>query len=218
MSNSTVNKEMSFQQKVFTAGGILAFIVVMILLLKAVFNVLLLILAGCLLAVYFRGLSGLIQKKTGWKEGICLTVSILGTLLLLIGLFWLMGAKIAGQMAQLSDTLPKTLEQAKSTLSSHPLGKDVVGRLSSPESAQKIQSVASSFFKSTFGILGDIYVILFLGIFFTVSPSTYKKVIVQLVPPKGQRKASDVLDKTGETLKKWLKGQLFSMLVVFILT
>ncbi|MEO6583373.1 MAG: AI-2E family transporter, partial [Ferruginibacter sp.] len=62
------------------------------------------------------------------------------------------------------------------------------------------------------------YVILFLGIFFTVSPNVYKKGIVHLIPKKGQKKGEDILNKLGSNLKKWLKGKFFAMFVVFILT
>ena len=83
---------------------------------------------------------------------------------------------------------------------------------------KKAQDFANTFFKSTFGVFGDIYVVLFLGIFFTVSPELYKRGIVQLIPIKGQKKGEDVLNKLGDNLKKWLKGTIFSMTVVMILT
>ncbi len=83
---------------------------------------------------------------------------------------------------------------------------------------KKAQGVVGSFFKTTFGVFGDIYVVLFLGIFFTVSPGIYKKGIVKLIPSKGQPKGEDVLNKLGDNLKKWLKGKIFSMFVVFVLT
>ena len=38
------------------------------------------------------------------------------------------------------------------------------------------------------------------------------------MPEKGQQKAKDVLNKLGENLKKWLKGKIFAMFVVFVLT
>jgi predicted PurR-regulated permease PerM len=63
-----------------------------------------------------------------------------------------------------------------------------------------------------------VYVILFIGIFFTISPKTYTNGIVQLVPVKGQDKAKHVLEKLNKQLRNWLKGKLFSMFVVFILT
>lgn len=125
------NKEYSFPQKVWIAVGVTALIVVMLLLLKATFSVLLLILAGSLIAVYFRGLSGLIQRKTHWKENVCLTISIAGSLLLITILFWLMGAKVQSQIAEMSDTLPNTIERTKEQLNQSSLGQKIFDKLSS---------------------------------------------------------------------------------------
>ena len=115
---------LSYQKKVWIKGGIYALIVILILLFKATFSVFLLILAGALMAIFFLGLSGLICRKTKWKHGICLIIAVTGTLLLAIGLFWLIGSKIQAQAAQLSDTLPTTIENAKSQLSQNPIGKN----------------------------------------------------------------------------------------------
>ena len=210
--------EPGFVKKVWITGSIFALIVVILLLVKATFNVFLLLLAGSLIAVYFRGLSSLIQRKTGWKPGISLAISIAGTFLLIITVFWLIGAKLQTQIAELSDTLPSTIENAKAQLMKSPFGQKIVEKASSPESMQKAQSLAGRVFQSTFGVFGDLYVILFLGIFFTASPKLYRDGIIQLVPKGGQKKAKDVWSKVGENLQKWLKGQLFAMFVVFVLT
>lgn len=114
--------------------------------------------------------------------------------------------------------MPKTIENAKSQLSQNSIGKMIVEKVSSPETIAKAKALAGTFFKTTFGVFADIYVILFLGIFFTVSPGIYKKGIVQLIPEKGQKKGEDTLNKLGENLKKWLKGKIFAMFVVFVLT
>jgi predicted PurR-regulated permease PerM len=208
----------SFPQKVWITGGIFALIIILILLLKATFSVFLLILAGILIAVFFRGLSGLIERKTKWNGAVCLTISILSILVMIVLLFWLLGAKVQSQITQLNDTLPATVEDVKAQLNKSSLGQKIVEKISSPQTQKKAQSLIQTFFKSTFGILGDLYVVLFLGIFFTVSPGQYKKGLVQLIPKRGQAKADDVLVKTGDSLKKWLKGKIFAMLVVFILT
>lgn len=209
---------LSYQKKAWIKGGIYALIVIIILLFKATFSVFLLILAGALIAIFFLGLSGLICRKTKWKHGICLTIAVIGTLFLVIGMFWLMGAKIQAQVAELRETLPATIENAKDQLSQSSIGKKIVEKASSPQTIEKAKSLASTFFKSTFGVFGDIYVILFLGIFFTVSPGVYKKGIVQLIPQKGQKKGGEIVNKLGDNLKKWLKGKFFAMFAVFILT
>jgi len=215
-----INSEnnLSFQKKVWIATGILALAIIVLLLLKATFNVFLLVLAGTLIAIFFRGLSNLIQRKTKWKEGICAAISIVGTLLIVAGLFWLIGAKVQEQITELMETLPKTIDNAKANLNESSIGEKIVDKLSSKNSMDKAQVFAGQFFQSTFGVFGDIYVILFIGIFFTISPKTYTEGMVQLIPPNGQEKADQVLDKLGEQLLNWLKGKLFSMFVVFVLT
>ncbi len=59
---------------------------------------------------------------------------------------------------------------------------------------------------------------LFIGIFFTVSPKTYVDGFIKLIPAKAKAKTEDVVNKIGLTLTKWLKGQLLAMLIVAILT
>jgi predicted PurR-regulated permease PerM len=210
--------ELSYQKKVWIKGGIYALIIILILLFKATFSVFLLILAGALIAIFFHGLSALICRKTKWKQGICLAIAVIGIVVLTAGLLWLMGAKIQAQVATLSDTLQSTIENAKAQLGQNSIGKKIVEKASAPETMEKAKALASTFFKTTFGVFGDIYVVLFLGIFFTVSPGVYKKGMVQLIPKKGQRKGEDILNKLNDNLKKWLKGKFFAMLVVFILT
>ncbi|MDQ6757477.1 MAG: AI-2E family transporter [Bacteroidota bacterium] len=211
-------KNYSFTQKVWIGGTIIALIIILLLFLKATFSVLLLILAGALIAIFFRGLSGLICRKTKWKENICLLVSVIGTLLLIAALSWLIGAKVQSQVTQLTETLPATIEKAKAALSESSIGKKIVEKISSPQSMKKAQGIMSTFFKTTFGVLGDIYVVLFIGMFFTVSPDVYKKGIVKLIPKNGKKEGENILNKLGENLSKWLKGKIFAMFVVFILT
>lgn len=219
MTNKTgVNKEYSFHQKVWIAGGIFAFIVVILLLLKATFNVLLLVLAGTLIAVFFRGLAGLIERKTKWNPKLSLAFSVITTLVIIALLFWMMGAKVQAQAEELSKTLPSTFEKAKTELGKSSIGRKIIEKISSAETQKQGKSLLQTFFKSTFGILGDVYVVLFIGIFFTVAPKIYVDGIVSIVPSSGRAKAKDVLEKIGDSLKKWLKGKLFAMLVVFVLT
>lgn len=207
-----------FRKKVYLITKVVAFSIIILLIFESTFRVFLLILAGSLIAVFFRGLSGMIQSKTHWKESICLAISILSSLLILVGLFWLIGAKVYTQMDELVDALPKTIEVAKEKLRHSAIGESAFERLTSKSSLDKAQVFAGQFFQSTFGVFADIYVVLFIGLFFTISPKIYINGLIQLIPQKGQPKANQVLTKLGEQLRNWLKGKLFSMFVVFALT
>lgn len=215
---NTSTNDFGFQKKVWTIAAIFAFTVALLLFINSTFDVLLLVLAGSLIAIFFRALSSKIQRKTKWKEGVCVAISIISTLLVVSALFWLIGAKVQAQITELVDTLPKTIENAKARLNDTSIGEKIINEVSSKKTMDKAQAFAGKFFQSTFGVLGDLYVVLFIGIFFTISPQTYTKGIVQLIPLQGQRKAQQIFNKLGEQLRKWLKGKLLSMLIVFILT
>ena len=55
-------KELTYIEKVWQTVAIVALLVVGILVLRVAFNVLLMVLAGSLIAVYFHGLGDLIQN------------------------------------------------------------------------------------------------------------------------------------------------------------
>jgi predicted PurR-regulated permease PerM len=208
----------TFQTKVWITAAIFSFMVIIFLLIKSTINVFLLVLAGTLIAIFFRALSSRIQGLTKWKEGICVLISIVSTLLIMVSLFWLIGAKVQQQIAELIETLPKAIDNSKAWLNESSVGEKLLGEATSEDSIKKAQVFAGQFFQSTFGILGDLYVILFIGIFLTISPQTYTKGFVQIIPVRGQQKAEQVLDKLEEKLRKWLKGTFLSMFIVFLLT
>ena len=95
--HKTENDNYSFPQKVWITGSIFALIVVFVLLLKSTFSVIMLILAGVLVAVFFRGFSNVIQRKTKWNETLSLIIAIIGSIGLLVLLFWLIGSKVQTQ-------------------------------------------------------------------------------------------------------------------------
>lgn len=214
----TKEPEKNFEKKVWMASAIVALIIILLWIIKVTFNVFLLILAGALIALFFRGLSGLIHRKTKINEKVSLVIAILGSLLLVALFFWFAGNRIQQQGAELAKTFPQTIDHFKNQLNNSAVGRQFVERIPSQNNMAKASSVIKTFFSSTFGVLGDIYVVLFIGIFFTVSPKTYVDGFIKLIPAKAKAKTEDVVNKIGLTLTKWLKGQLLAMLIVAILT
>ncbi len=51
-----------FQNKIWTIVGIVAITFILLFIFKQIFNVLLLVFAGALIAIYFHGFKGMIQK------------------------------------------------------------------------------------------------------------------------------------------------------------
>jgi predicted PurR-regulated permease PerM len=217
MSTLPKNDQHEFKSKVWAAVGILSFVVISLWIFARTFNVLLLVLTGALIAIFFHGLSGLLKKYTGIKRG-SVVLSILITVILLVLFFWLAGYSVQQQVNELSETLPAAIENVKQQLDNNALGKKITDQASSAETRQKLSGLMQTFFKSTFGVLGDLYVVLIIGIFFTAGYRTYLNGFIALFPNAKKQKTRDIIEKSGDTLKKWLKGQLFAMLLVATLT
>src|SRR4051812_25541427 len=91
-------KELTYIEKVWHTVAIVALLVVAILIARVAFNVLLMILAGSLIAVYFHGLGDIIERRTKLSRRICMTISVVGSFAILGLLLWFMGTKIQGQI------------------------------------------------------------------------------------------------------------------------
>jgi predicted PurR-regulated permease PerM len=206
-----------YLKRVFMGAGVIALIVILILVIKVAFNVLLMVLAGTLIAVYFNGLADVIERYTPLSRRISMLISVIGTFVIIGLLFWFMGTKIQHQISALSQDFPKLVTRLEHQVREFPIGAKMLDNVSG-DNSQKVMNTAQSFFRTSFGVLGDIYIIIFLGIFFTVSPSVYKNGIIRLVPRKGQPKAKQIIDRLSMVLKGWLKGMMIAMVLIAVLS
>ncbi|MDR7035541.1 putative PurR-regulated permease PerM [Methylobacterium sp. BE186] len=96
------------------------------------------------------------------------------------------------------------------------------GALKSPgtllSDAGSVLGPAASVILGLFNALGNVLVIVFLGVAFAVDPGSYRDGLLRFVPPRHRRRGAKVLDGMGETLRHWLFGQLITMAVIFLCT
>lgn len=212
-SPGNTNKELSYIQKVWQTVAIVALLVVVILIARVAFNVLLMILAGALIAVYFHGFGDLIERKTKLNRKLSMIISIGGSFVFLGTLLWFMGSKMQDQISVLSDSLPNTITAAKVKMDETHTGRKILTYLSG-DNSEKLFSTAQQFFSTSFGVMGNLYVIILLAIFFTANPSIYKDGIIMLVPSKNKPLARVAIDRISTALKGWLKGTMLSMVLI----
>lgn len=209
--------ELTYIQKVWHTVAIVAFLVVIILIARVAFSVLLMMLAGSLISVYFHGLADIIQRKTKMKRTPAVLISVGFSFLLLGALLWFMGTTIQTQVNELSDTLPHTIGNAEAKLSSNSMGRKILDYLSDDSNSQKMFSTAQRFFSTSFGVMGNIYVIFLVSIFFTVNPSLYKDGIILMFPPKNKPAVKHIIDRISLSLKAWLKTTMLSIVLISVM-
>jgi predicted PurR-regulated permease PerM len=71
---------------------------------------------------------------------------------------------------------------------------------------------------STFGIIGNVVVVLGVGLFFALNPKLYSEGLVRLSPISYRTRTAAILGEVGSQLQWWFVGQLCSMVSIALLT
>lgn len=212
----------SFARRVVVAVGItLAMLLVLLLLWYAV-DVLMLVFAGVLLAIFLRGLSDTLCERTrlsgGWSLGI-MCLALVGV----IGLGgWSLAPSIAEQVDQLSDTVPQSVGRLEQSVARYRWGRRLIEQVPPVEDmmprTRDVLSRATGVFSTTLGALANFTIILFVGLYLAADPRLYTNGLLHLVPLSKRERAREVVGTVGYTLRWWLLGTIASMVVVGVLT
>jgi predicted PurR-regulated permease PerM len=199
------------------------FVVVVVLsllyLLTASFTILLLAFGGILFSLFFQSISSKIKEWTGWKRAVTLSLSVVLVLLFYTGISYLIGNQVAQQYDEFAETVPEMIENFKSEIEDTAIGGNVVEKMDDLESGDfELFDNVQKLFKSTFGFFGDIYALLFFGIFLMINPGMYVKGFSYLIPISERENAVRFLNDTGSDLKIWLRATVLEMAFVFTLT
>lgn len=181
-------------------------------------DVLLLVFAGVLLAVLLRSLSGWLAERSPLSPGWALGVVVLAILALSTWAGALLAPDIASQADQLTAQLPQAAAEARTSIAQYRWGELLLQQVPNADDLADNQSqvlaTATGFFSTTLGALANIAIVLFIGLYLAAEPRVYTGGLLRLVPRSRRRRASAVLTTIGYTLRWWLIGRAFSMLVV----
>jgi len=185
-------------------------------------DALLLVFACILFSILLYELSAILQRRFGWNRKLALGVVVL-VLAAVIGLGgWAMAPQISEQSSQLAKEIPASIERLQQEVNRHPLLKRIAAELPAPkEMTQQMQQImpnAGLFFGGVLGAIGNVAIIIFVGIYFALSPHMYTDGIVKLVPQPKRERAGQVLDTIGNNLARWLVGKTISMIIVGVAT
>jgi predicted PurR-regulated permease PerM len=209
---------------------------------------LLLIFAGMLFGVALNALTNALGRRVHLPHTLRLAIVCIALALMLAGVAYLGGATIADQASLLSKTIKSQITNVKSFLDSHgvdtsffdlggaaPASADATPAESGPPTgppqknglsgagalASSGGAIVSQTFKlllGTISAVGNIFIVLFLGLAFAAQPSAYHDGLLFLVPARHRTRATLIIDRISETLERWLIAQIIVMLAVGAVT
>ncbi len=211
-----------YVQRVLIAVGLTLLVLALTGLLGLAFGVFLRLLAALLIALPLRAGGAWLHRRIGLPEGVAVVLLALLALALLFGMGWLFSARLSEQLSDLQQQLPRALHDVQARVSGTGWGQWLA---SENFDLRKLMGGTSEWlgratgiFSTTFSILADGYVILFLAVFLVIQPQTYRAGLVMLVPKAGRARAHEVCDKISSTLVNWVLARLAAMLFVGVLT
>lgn len=187
------------------------------LLVWAIADVLLLLFAGVLFAVFLSGLTDALRKASGLPEPLSLAAVLLalGAVLGLGGIF--LGAELANQLEQLGPRLGEAWGEMLKVLREYAWARTLL-------SEQNIRAVMannenwlihlSGAFSTTLGAVVGLLIVIFIGLYAAAAPHTYRRGLLRLFPPPARDRAANVLDELTDTLRWWLIGTFAKMTMV----
>ncbi len=201
----------------------LIFALLVFLVFRAV-NLLLLLFASYLLAIFLRWGANQIRRLVRLPLPVSLILFI-AIFFSLISLFFFFLAPVVQQQAMnLAEETPKLMSELKQFLLRRSWGKKVLETTRDPSGLlPEGEGTMSEFFlgivgvfSTTFGALISVLFILVIGIYLAFQPSVYMAGILRLIPPSRRRRAREIIHRMAETTRGWLLGQAFSMTVLGI--
>lgn len=202
----------------------------------------LLLFSGVLFGVFLTALGDLLGRVIGGGHVLRLVL----VCVFLVGLFStvivLGGATIAQQATALSTTIRSQVSTVKtfleergvdtsfltfgtsanSTNGETPHAKPDLSNLPSAgaiaSGTSAIVSQTWKFLSGLFETLGNVFVIILLGVLLAAQPEIYRRGVMRFIPKRYADQAASLSDDLGETLRRWLVGQLMTMTSIFIIT
>ncbi len=181
-------------------------------------HVLLLIFAGVLVAVFLRSGGGWIAAKSGLPYHAGVGIFLCLIVLTFAGAFTAFAPAVTEQANELYDQLPSAANGLREWIESFAWGDELMRRLTPGGLWSSGSDAATMAVTSTFGALGNMVIILFIGIYGALDPGIYRKGALALLAPSIRPRGEEILDHAAATLSSWLGAKLISMAIVGILT
>jgi len=206
-----------------------------------------LIFAGMLLGVALNAMTELLGRVVRLPQALRLALVCLTLAFIVSGVLVLGGTTIAKQATVLSQTIKSQLSTVKAFLEKNgvdtsyfELGQaeaptDAAGSATpgtttppTPHTLPSASALASSggaivsqtlkVLLGTVSVVGNFFIVLFLGLAFAAQPSVYRTGLIFIAPAKYRSHCIAVVDRIGFTLERWLLAQLLTMFAVFAVT
>lgn len=188
------------------------------LLLWHLREVLVLLFGAILIATIFRAIAGPMHSHLHLPERLAVALAVILIVALIGGTLALIGGQVSAQGQVVADLLPKAAKIVDTRLSFIGLDRPVEQLVGKSGSGLLIGGNLRGFVSSATLGVASFLILFFGGIFLAAQPRLYGIGFIKLIPASRRRVIADAMDDSARALRLWLKGQLWAMILVFLMT
>lgn len=178
----------------------------------------LLVFAGVLIAILWRGVATWLADKTGVKFKWLLPAVIIFNIGSVVLFFWLSAPNISQQASRITEEIPKVVTQVETRLDNSVVGRKILESIDDGGLSEDQVRRALNIFSGTLIFFIDILLIFAFSLFLTANPQLYIKGVLYLVPKKYLSTARHLFDRLHHVLFRWFIGKIVDMFSIFIMT
>lgn len=208
-------------QRALRVLGITVLVVLTLLLLQKATAVFLLLFASILFAVFLRVPTNWLARKTPLSPPWALALVTLVVLALTVAAVAFGAPRVVGQLDELSSRIGTSIADLEAWLQRRNWGERLLGEMPQRPLAGRWQEVLTgvgAVFSGALGVLANLVIVFFIGLFLASEPNVYENGVVRLVPPAKRARAREILNAIERTLGRWLVGRMISMTAVGVVT
>ena len=219
-----LNNGKNYLARVLIAVAVVCLVVLGLTLAYFTFDIILLIFAAALLAIFLHGLADILRKWIPLSEGWLILIIAVLLILIIAGAVAVLAPSVAEQVRVLRIEIPRSAENAGQFLSQYGWGKTLIAQLPSVDDvmakldAASVMSRVGGFFSTTVGAVGNVFVTILLAIYFAIEPRYFSTGLTRFFPFERRERVREILDAVYDTLRWWLIGKVASMLFIGVLT
>jgi predicted PurR-regulated permease PerM len=204
-----MSRQPSFASRVSIALALAA----LALLLWKIAAVLMLGFAGIVLATALRAASAPLSRRLRLPPAAAVAVVLVAAVALFAAGGYAFGTQLGDQADAMWQAVVAAPGQVEGFLKGSRFGTAIVENLRGATNPDTLARLAKGTF-TVFGALIDLGMVVFLAVYLAVDPQTYRRGALLLLPPAARARVADALDAAGDSLRKWLLGQLGAMVTV----
>jgi predicted PurR-regulated permease PerM len=189
-----------------------------VLLLWQLRQVVVLLFGAVMVATIFRAISDLLERHLRMPERIAVLLSVLLIVGVIGGVVWAIGAQVSAQSQNLANTLPQAAQLIDDRLASMGMGHPVARWMHNMHSGAIIGSDLKGVVSAVTLTAASFLIVFFGGIFLAAEPRLYGIGLIKLIPPAKRQLVAEAMNESDRALRLWLKGQLWAMILIFLLT